>query len=84
MSRNTTSQTAILKEEEEDCQLCDRITKSNPRYNTMVKLVEQQGCTTENNNLTLCLKQNRNMWSRCREATQVLAECVRRSKQQDP
>ena len=66
--------------EKEDCQLCDRIKKEDPKFETMNKLVQLQGCSSENNALTDCLKLNKNSWKVCSEATTNLAICVRNSK----
>ena len=66
--------------DKEDCQLCDRIREDDPKFETMNKLVAEQGCTDENNALTDCLRKNKNSWRLCAQATTRLATCVKNSK----
>jgi len=68
------------EQEQEECQLCDRIRPSDPRYDTMKTIVGQQGCWEINEKLNKCLKAHRNAWRECKEDTIALTECVKQSK----
>lgn len=65
---------------EDISQLCDRIRKSDPKYEQMQVLVEKTGCTDPNNDLTVCLYRNNKQWNFCLNETLALSECMKNSK----
>lgn len=63
-----------------DCDMCDRIKPGDDKYDSMTNVVAKQGCSKENEDLGVCLKNSHMSWKICSKFTDLLAVCVQNNK----